>query len=89
VAVTVEWESEERRMERCDHEGTTEALAGGSISRCMECGKTWPSSVSPRRNGAAGRSRPWAEATCSRSVSFTWAPPAKRRRSRSSAPLRW
>jgi hypothetical protein len=42
MAVTVEWESDEQRMERCDHEGTTEPLAGGAVSVCVECGKTWP-----------------------------------------------
>jgi hypothetical protein len=42
MAVTVEWESDEQRMECCDHEGTTEPLASGSISVCVECGKTWP-----------------------------------------------
>ena len=43
MTLTVEWESDEQRMERCDHEGTTEPLAGGTISRCTECAKTWPS----------------------------------------------
>ena len=42
MAVTVEWESDEQRMERCDHEGTTEPLAGGTISAFTECAKTWP-----------------------------------------------
>jgi hypothetical protein len=40
--VTVEWETDEQRQERCDHEGTTEPLGGGAISVCTECGKTWP-----------------------------------------------
>ena len=32
------------KMERCDHEGTTEPLGGSAaISFCTECGKTWPS----------------------------------------------
>jgi hypothetical protein len=42
VPWTVEWETDEQRMERCDHGGTTEAIAGGSIAVCSECGKTWP-----------------------------------------------
>jgi hypothetical protein len=43
VTVHVEWETAEQRMERCDHEGTTEPLSGlGSISSCSVCGKTWP-----------------------------------------------
>jgi hypothetical protein len=43
VTVRVEWETDEQRLERCDHEGTTEALNGDpSISYCTECGKPWP-----------------------------------------------
>ena len=39
----VEWETDERRMERCDHEGTTEPVDGiPTISACSACGKTWP-----------------------------------------------
>jgi hypothetical protein len=45
VTVTVEWETAEQRAERCDHDGTTEPLAGmSSISVCTACGKTWPTS---------------------------------------------
>jgi hypothetical protein len=39
---TVESETDGQRVERCDHDGTTEAIAGGTISACSECGKTWP-----------------------------------------------
>jgi hypothetical protein len=43
VAVHVEWESDEQRLERCDHEGTSAPLEGTtSIMWCAECGKTWP-----------------------------------------------
>jgi hypothetical protein len=43
VTVHIEWETEEQRMERCDHEETTELLDGlPSVSTCTECGKTWP-----------------------------------------------
>jgi hypothetical protein len=41
MTITVEWETETQRMERCDHEGTTESLGGEAISHCTECGKTW------------------------------------------------
>ena len=41
MAVHVEWESESQRMAR-DHQDTTKPLAGGAISVCTECGKTWP-----------------------------------------------
>jgi hypothetical protein len=45
VTVEVEWHKGALRMERCDHEGTTEPLGGlRSVSRCTECNKTWPSS---------------------------------------------
>ena len=36
----VEWETDLRRMERCDHEGTTEPLKG--LASVSACGKTWP-----------------------------------------------
>jgi hypothetical protein len=50
MTVTVEWETDGQRMERCDHEGTTEPLAGlVSTSVCVECGATWPA-----RYGAGG-----------------------------------
>jgi hypothetical protein len=40
---TVVNETEARRVESCDHAGTTEPLNGlVSISTCTECGKTWP-----------------------------------------------
>jgi len=43
MTVTVEWETDEQRVERCDHEGTTQALDGlASISTCTHCGTTWP-----------------------------------------------
>jgi hypothetical protein len=43
VTVTVEWETATERLERCDHEGTTEPLDGiTSISLCRTCRKTWP-----------------------------------------------
>jgi hypothetical protein len=43
MSVFVEWASDARRMERCDHEGTTEPLDGSdAISFCTECQKTWP-----------------------------------------------
>jgi hypothetical protein len=39
----VEWETDERRMERCDREGTTEPVEDmPTISACSACGKTWP-----------------------------------------------
>jgi hypothetical protein len=44
VTIHVESETDEQRIERCDHEGTTEPLNGvTSISTCTACGKTWPS----------------------------------------------
>ena len=56
MAVTVEWESDEQRMERCDHEGTTEPLGEvTSISRCTECGKTWPTRLG--KGAATGADR--------------------------------
>jgi hypothetical protein len=43
MTVTVEWQKDGQRMERCDHDGTTEPLNGlASISSCTACGKTWP-----------------------------------------------
>ena len=40
----VEWETDEQRMECCDHEGTTKPLDGSeSISHCNVCGKNWSS----------------------------------------------
>jgi len=44
VTIYVESETDEQRVERCDHEGTTGPLNGlASISNCTACGKTWPS----------------------------------------------
>jgi hypothetical protein len=46
ITVTVEWENEAGRLERCDHEGTTEPLDGATdISFCTECHKTWPTKL--------------------------------------------
>jgi hypothetical protein len=43
MTIQIEWETDDARMERCDHEGTTEPLDGSdSISHCAQCGKTWP-----------------------------------------------
>ena len=43
MTIQIEWERDGQRMERCDHEGTTEPLDGSdSISHCTECGKSWP-----------------------------------------------
>jgi hypothetical protein len=39
----VEPETETERIERCDHEGTTEPLGGlASVSVCTACNATWP-----------------------------------------------
>jgi hypothetical protein len=41
--MTIDRETATQRMERCDHEGTTELLSGtSSISHCTACGKNWP-----------------------------------------------
>ena len=41
--LVVEWETDEQRMERCDHEGTSEPLQDApSVTACSACGKTWP-----------------------------------------------
>jgi hypothetical protein len=43
MTITIESETETERIERCDHEGTTEPLGGlASVSTCSECGKPWP-----------------------------------------------
>jgi hypothetical protein len=43
VTIHVERETDEQRVERCDHDGTTQPLNGlASISNCTACGKTWP-----------------------------------------------
>ena len=53
MAVTVEWETDDQRMETCDHDGTTEPLGGmTSVSVCTACGKTWPARLGA---GAADR----------------------------------
>jgi hypothetical protein len=39
----LESETGTQRIERCEHEGTTEPLNGlASVSTCTACGKTWP-----------------------------------------------
>jgi len=43
VTIHIESETDEQRIERCDHEGTTEALGGlVSVSVCTVCDATWP-----------------------------------------------
>jgi len=43
-ADAIDSETDEQRVERCDHDGTTQPLNGlASISNCTACGKTWPS----------------------------------------------
>jgi hypothetical protein len=43
LTVHIERETETERIERCDHEGTTEPLGGlSTVSSCTECGATWP-----------------------------------------------
>lgn len=43
MAIEIEWETDEQRLERCDQEETTEPLDGSaSISHCSACGKSWP-----------------------------------------------
>jgi hypothetical protein len=43
MTIHIEKEMDEQRIERCDHVGTTEPLAGrASISTGTACGKTWP-----------------------------------------------
>src|SRR5262245_37523443 len=43
LTIHIERETDTERIERCDHEGTTEPLAGlASVSVCTACGKTWP-----------------------------------------------
>jgi hypothetical protein len=50
LTIHIENETPTERIERCDHEGTTEPLGGlSSLSTCTECGHVWPS-----RFGAAG-----------------------------------
>jgi len=41
----VESETDEQRVETCDHKGTSGPLDGAAtISACSACGKTWPTS---------------------------------------------
>jgi len=64
VTIKIEWETDEQRIERCDHDGTTEPLNGlASISRCSVCEKTWPTRfgagaptvrIVSKRDGGAG-----------------------------------
>ena len=43
MTVHIERETDTERIERCDHEGTSEPLAGlSSVSVCSACGVTWP-----------------------------------------------
>jgi hypothetical protein len=43
MTLTVEWERDGQRMERRDHDGTSEPLESSpSIAYCGACGKTWP-----------------------------------------------
>ena len=43
MTLYVESETDDRRIERCDHVGTTEPLGEtATILLCSECGKTWP-----------------------------------------------
>jgi hypothetical protein len=43
MTIHVERETDDHRIESCDHAGTTEPLAGlASFSTCSACGKTWP-----------------------------------------------
>jgi hypothetical protein len=43
MTIHIQRETDEQRIERCDHEGTTEPLNGlDSVSTCTACGKTWP-----------------------------------------------
>jgi hypothetical protein len=49
VTLKVEWETDDQRMERCDHDGTTEPLNGlVSVMTCTECGQTWPARLGAR-----------------------------------------
>jgi len=49
VTVRVEWETQAARLERSDHEGTTEPLDGSmSVWVCAACGKTDSPSVAVR-----------------------------------------
>jgi hypothetical protein len=43
MTIHIDRETATQRMERCDHEGTTELLSGTqSVSHCTACGKNWP-----------------------------------------------
>lgn len=46
MTVIVEWEKDGQRLERCDHDGTTEPLDGiTAVSVCTACGTTWPTRI--------------------------------------------
>ena len=43
MTIHIERETTTERIERCDHDGTTEPLNGlSTASTCTVCGKTWP-----------------------------------------------
>ena len=43
MTIHVESETDEYRIERCDHDGTTEPLGRlVSVSVCTACNTTWP-----------------------------------------------
>ena len=43
MTIHIERETDTDRIERCDHEGTTEPLGGlASVSVCIACNATWP-----------------------------------------------
>jgi hypothetical protein len=43
MTIHIESETDTERIERCDHEGTMEPLAGlSTVSVCSACGKIWP-----------------------------------------------
>jgi hypothetical protein len=66
LTIHIERETETERIERRDHDGTTEPLGGlTSVPVCTACGKTWPTPfgrgaetvriVSKRVRGRRGR----------------------------------
>ena len=53
MTIHVERETDTERVERCDHKGTTEPLAGMStVSVRTECGTTWPTRSGRSCHGA-------------------------------------
>jgi hypothetical protein len=43
MTIHIESETDTERIERCDHEGATEPLAGlSTVSVCSACGEIWP-----------------------------------------------